>query len=146
MKPRSQIFLEIPSSPVTGSIVVTPSGGTPPTSLSLSGSGAGWSASGTTLTLRPMHAQALTVWYELTFSCASGFTLFGLQIFKEDQRSTIFFPASSGNVTLNLLTHIGPNESAFQYSLEIGVQSGSTIHWFDPTIAFEPQVIEPPAP
>lgn len=138
MKPRPMELVSVPPSPtVAGNVTVTLSGSPP--SLSLSGNGAGWSASGSTLTLEPLEEQTLTVWYQLTFSCPSGFTLFGVQIFREDGHSAILLLASEGNLVLNFLNHIESNQVGAQYTLVVGVKEGSNPPlWFDPTIAFEP--------
>ena len=141
----TQLIVQDFPPPITGTIMVDVEEDA--SSLTLSGSGNGWSASDNNLQLSPGSIPAhYRLTFKLTTESASAFLLEGVQVFFQTtapntQLATIFFPGSTDEVELGFLNNMEDGGSV-SYQLFIGVRFHHTslVHWPDPTISFEPQM------
>ncbi|HKH45560.1 MAG TPA: hypothetical protein VKM72_12925 [Thermoanaerobaculia bacterium] len=154
-RPTTHTVKQLPEPAIPGTVTVdiieVLVEGLPQLFVHLSGSGDGWSTSGTSLQLTPEHTPAH---YHLTFelssaSINSSFFMVGAQVFFQTEevntrRATIFTPASElGKVKLAFLHDIVEGDSV-TYQLFFGVIKDGHLFWPDPTIEFEPEAGSPP--
>jgi hypothetical protein len=113
-----------------------------PLGITLEGSGDEWTTEGDNIVLKP---QLIPAHYRLTLvPASSSFPLEGVRIFSgSSDQAKVVIPASLvGEVEINLIDDIPPLGLPAVYQISIGINIGSEVHWFEPTISFEPQ--DPP--
>ncbi|HYU34571.1 MAG TPA: hypothetical protein VEW48_20670 [Thermoanaerobaculia bacterium] len=120
---------------ITGSITVQAT--EEPLNITLVGSAETWSAEGQSITLSPGDHP---IHYKLTLTPESSERpLVGVRFFLGSGEAKIFIPADSGDVELNLINAVSLGDPAISEVFSIGVQLSFGVHWFEPSIAFDPQ-------